>query len=198
MRAVFKLMTLSNIIFNRFRRNLLKVLAVVAMVLLINPVANGAPFNEYQVKAVFIFNLTHFVTWPAETFKTPEAPFVVGIVGIDPFSGVLDHVLQGETYNSRPIIIKRFSSAKDLTENPCHLLFVAANALTDWLNIHRAIQDKPILTVAEEQTFCRQSGMVCLLNEGGRIKVEINLSEAKRSKFEISSKLLNVAAISNN
>ena len=53
--------------------------------------------SEYQVKAVFLFNFAHFVSWPADTFRRPDAPFVIGILGTDPFGSTLDDVVRGET-----------------------------------------------------------------------------------------------------
>ncbi len=41
--------------------------------------------SEYQVKAVFLFNFGQFVEWPKDAFDTPQAPFVIGILGDDPF-----------------------------------------------------------------------------------------------------------------
>jgi len=46
--------------------------------------ASDRAFDEYQVKAVFLYRLTLFITWPEEAFTTPEQPFVIGILGDDP------------------------------------------------------------------------------------------------------------------
>jgi hypothetical protein len=170
-------------------------LAVLILVLLVTPNAHARPFNEYQVKAVFVYNLTHFVTWPQDAFKTPDAPLVIGIFGPDPFNASLDQVLQGESYGSHPIVVKRLASLAELAENTCHLLYIAAAELSDWSRIRETLRSAPVLTVADTPTFCRQSGLVSLLTDKGRIKVEINLAEARLRNFKFSSKLLKVAAI---
>lgn len=36
-----------------------------------------------RVKAVFLYNFTQFVEWPAAAFPSAEAPFVIGILGPD-------------------------------------------------------------------------------------------------------------------
>ena len=41
--------------------------------------------TEYQVKAVFVYNFTRFVEWPSQTFTAPDEPFVIGVLGSDPF-----------------------------------------------------------------------------------------------------------------
>ncbi len=46
--------------------------------------AAAAP-AEYQVKAVFLFNFSQFMEWPPDAFPTPDTPFVIGVLGADPF-----------------------------------------------------------------------------------------------------------------
>src|SRR5512134_3234752 len=68
----------------------------------------AAPFSEYQVKAVYLYNFGQFVEWPADSFATPSTPFVIGIVGKDPFEGMLDNVVRGESLGTRPIAVERY------------------------------------------------------------------------------------------
>lgn len=35
---------------------------------------------EYQIKAVFLFNLAQFVDWPSNAFPEAQAPLVTGIL----------------------------------------------------------------------------------------------------------------------
>ena len=41
---------------------------------------------EYPVKLAFLYNFTKFVEWPSDSFRNPDAPLVICIVGNDPFS----------------------------------------------------------------------------------------------------------------
>jgi YfiR/HmsC-like len=181
-----------------FCPKLLGAVAVLALMLLVPAEIQAQPFDEYQVKAVFLFNLTHFVTWPQNSFKSPDAPFIIGIFGPDPFNASLDQVLQGERYGSHPIVLKRLTSMTALAKTTCHLLYIAAAALPRWPEIRHALRRAPVLTVADTPTFCRQSGLVSLLTEQAHIRVAINLAEARQRQLEVSSKLLSVASICSN
>jgi len=50
--------------------------------------------TEYQVKAAFLYSFAKFVQWPDDAFGKPEGPFVVGVLGDDPFGAVLDQTLE--------------------------------------------------------------------------------------------------------
>ncbi|TLY91327.1 MAG: YfiR family protein [Gammaproteobacteria bacterium] len=43
------------------------------------------PVSEYQLKAVFLFNFAQFVEWPPAALPRESAPFVIGVLGKDPF-----------------------------------------------------------------------------------------------------------------
>ena len=43
--------------------------------------AQAPGFDEYQVKAAFLYNFTKFVTWPAQSLPTPTTPIVSPLAG---------------------------------------------------------------------------------------------------------------------
>src|SRR5450759_2091560 len=63
--------------------------------------AQTAISDEYQIKAVFLFNFAQFVEWPARVFPASEAPLVIGILGDDPFGAYLDDLVSGEKVGQR-------------------------------------------------------------------------------------------------
>ncbi len=64
-----------------------------------------------------------------------QTPFVIGILGQDPFGSALDDAVRGETVNGRPLVVKRFASAADL--RPCQILFIDRSAVGGGQSRHR-------------------------------------------------------------
>jgi len=64
--------------------------------------AQGNSPSEYQIKAAFLLNFAKFVDWPPNSFAGPESPFLICVVGEDPFGGVLDEYLMGKKLASTP------------------------------------------------------------------------------------------------
>ena len=93
----------------KLKLNAARVLMAVAG-LVASATASAAP-TEYQVKAVFLFNFSRFVEWPPAAFASPDAPFVVGVFGHDPFGADLDEVVKGRSVNGRPLIVRRLQTA---------------------------------------------------------------------------------------
>ena len=77
-------------------------------------VGRAGPLAEYRVKAVFLFNFAQFVEWPPQAFRGPETPFVIGILGNDPFGDVLDEIVRGERVGARPFEVRRYRELSDM------------------------------------------------------------------------------------
>ncbi|RYF81456.1 MAG: YfiR family protein, partial [Chitinophagaceae bacterium] len=54
-----------------------------------------APSTTNQLKAVFLFNFSQFVSWPSNSLAD-NSPFVIGILGNDPFGSYIESVVEGE------------------------------------------------------------------------------------------------------
>jgi hypothetical protein len=149
--------------------------------------------REYQVKAVFLFNFTQFVEWPADAFARVNTPLVIGVLGEDPFGPYLDETVRGETANGRPLIVARYHRVQEIGD--CQVLFISRSETDRLEQILASVVGKPVLTVGDFEGFVRRGGMIDLATVAGKIQLRINLEAAKAAQLTISSKLLRPAKI---
>jgi hypothetical protein len=147
--------------------------------------------DEFQV--AFISKILPYVSWPREAFASPEAPVVVGLVGRDPFNGLLQKVLADARVESRSVEI-RVVKESPASAN-CHALFVAADQLAGWPDWRAASAGRSVLTMAADETggFLEQGGVFNL--RVAERKLEISRSNAERARLRINSKLLRIAKV---
>jgi hypothetical protein len=157
--------------------------------------ATAGIYGQYQVKAVFLYNLTNFIEWPANNDPASHRPFIIRVLGHDTLGGHLDQAVAGETVNSRNIRIERIASLSQIQSGSCDLLFINADQMHLWPQIREIVRAHPVLTVSDVEGFCHRGGIVNLLTAGRKICIEINMEEARRNLFEISAKLLKLARI---
>jgi hypothetical protein len=177
-------------------RNLLRT-ALVTALLLLNalPTAFASQqVQEYQIKAVFLLNLTHFVNWPA-TIEQKSDNFKIGIYGPDPFGPIIDKAIEGERKFNKSIELQRYTELSQLDPLLCNMLFIHATKIGDWELIRQQFSGHPVLLVSDTSGFPEQGGMVNLLKTRQKIQVEINPGAVKASGLSMSSKLLNLARI---
>lgn len=166
--------------------------ALVASAWLAVAVSATAP-SEYQLKAVFLFNFAQFVEWPAQSFATPNAPFVIGVVGDDPFGGELDATVRGETVLGHPLVVKRYRTMSEV--EPCQILFISESELSRLGNILSSLDRRAVLTVSDIDRAAERGAIIQFTNERNRLRLRINVAAAKAAGLTISSKLLRPAEI---
>jgi hypothetical protein len=154
--------------------------------------ATGGP-SEYQVKAVFLFNFSQFVEWPPGAFADRNTPFIIGVLGQDPFGTNLDEAVRGETVNGRPLVIRRFRSVADI--EACHILFIDRTEIPRVDAILAMLNHRSTLTVSDFEGFAQRGVMIRFINEKNRIRLRIDVDSARAAGLTISSKLLRPAQI---
>ena len=177
------------------RRRLLRVACVLAASWC-GAAMPAPPAAEYQVKAAYLFNFGQFVEWPPQAYEAPDAPFVIGVVGDDPFGKTLDDVVAGETLAGHAFVIKRFRNAKDISA--CHILFIGRNEAAQLDETLQALKGRSVLTVTDIAGAENRGAMIVLVNDRNRIRMRINVAAAKSSNLAISSKLLRPAEVVGN
>jgi hypothetical protein len=155
--------------------------------------AIAAAPTEHQVKAVFLFNFSHFVQWPAGTFATPTQPFVIGVLGGDALAAQLDEAVRGERVDEHPLQVRRLRSVDEIRD--CQILFIDRSEgaqLEKVLEIHGR---RGMLTVSDLEDAARRGVMIQLATQAGRIRLLINVDSARAAGLTISSNLLRPAEI---
>jgi hypothetical protein len=155
--------------------------------------ASAPVSREYQIKAVFLFNFTQFVEWPAEAFPDASSPLIIGVLGEDPFGTVLDEAVQGDQAGSRPLVVRRWRQVHEVDD--CHILFISQSQSASLETILAQLKDRNILTVSDADGSARRGVMIRLVTENNRIRLQINLEAARAARLVISSKLLRPAMI---
>jgi hypothetical protein len=181
----------------RGARNSLRLFPAFAAVLLLSGFTEprcraAAPATEAEIKAVLLFHLTQFVTWP--TSRVSNATFDIGILGPDPFGPALDAVTSGEKVNGKPIRIIRSNRARDLAD--CPLVYLSPQARESLPRIFQELKEPPTLTVGESEDFIDAGGMIRFRKTPERkIRLQVHLPRVRKNGFNISAQLLRVSDV---
>ena len=155
--------------------------------------ALGGGFDESQIKATFLFHFTQFVTWPDTSFASTNSPIVMGLVGKDPFNGILEEVIRGEAVRGRKLECRRLEPGAGLRE--CHLLFISRSETARLPEILSNLHGATVLVVGDVDGFCQSGGMMNLVTEANRVAVELNPAAAKRAGLKVDSRLQRLARL---
>jgi hypothetical protein len=147
--------------------------------------------DEWQIKSAFIYNFTKFVEWPDAALGAPSQPIVIGVLGDKTLVEQLAAVVAGRNVNGRPIAVKPVRTAQEARAT--QLLFVSAAEESRYAAMRGELVNSPVLTVGETPSFS-VTGAIGFVQDGERLRFEINIDIAERSHLKISSQLQKLAA----
>ena|SRR5579864_8170275 len=153
--------------------------------------ADGLPFEEYQVKAAFLYNFAKFVEWPPEAFKDSNDRISICVLGKNPFDSLLTDAVEGKTVGTRRFTVSVLSNVADA--RACHILFVSAPQRKPAKDLLEEANNRYLLTVGESSDFLAGGGVINLRVQDSRVRIEINREAAAGAKLRISSRLLSLA-----
>jgi hypothetical protein len=158
-------------------------------------VAADPAAREYDIKAAFLLSFSRFVDWPESALGSTNSPFVIGILGSDPFGHFIDDLVRDEQAHGKPIVIQRYTKVEEAYG--AHILFLSRSEDARLESILEKLRGRAILTVGEAgaRPFAQRGGMIGLVTENRKIRLRINLETAKAGHLSISSKLLRIGEI---
>jgi hypothetical protein len=174
------------------------VLLLVCCVALPMATTANAQMDEYSIKAGYLYNFSKYVAWPEQTFASPSIPFVICIVGEDPFGNRLDQAVSGKTAgDGRPLEIRRLKNAEPGPLHECQMAFVGKSEKEHAATIIESLKDSSVLTIADFNPFAENGGVADLRIDGTKVKVDLNMNAANRANLKVSGRLQQVANLVN-
>jgi hypothetical protein len=168
----------------RARSRLLSLLAA----LLAAP-ATAQPM-ETAVKAAFLPKFAPYATWPAAALPAAGAPYVICVVGRDPFGALIDDAITDARRETTPIGVRRLPRIE--RNSGCHIAYLGGSAAQPVPAALQAVEGAPVLTVTDARVG-RDRGMVHFELRSGRVRFHIDNAAAARANLALSSKLLSLA-----
>lgn len=161
--------------------------AAAQILLMVSTILAAQP-TDTAVEAAFLPRFARYVTWPITATPKGSEPFVLCVIGGDPFGAMLDDAARSQLVDGRRIIVRKMDSVAG-AEN-CQIAYVGDERTGAIL---AAIGRKPVLTVTDAENG-GERGIIHFVVVGGRVRFLIDQLAAKQRGLSISSRLLALAA----
>ncbi len=163
--------------------------------LLLSSLTYGTIFlmpNEYQVKAVYLFNFSKFMRWPKSAFDNPRTPIRICVLGKNPFED-FDILVRNKIVKKRRIAVEHFYDFRKTDR--CHILFLSKSEQGNQATILSYVQYSPILTVSDIDNFIAHGGMIQFYMWNKKVRFMVNPEMLQKAGIGASANLLRVAKI---
>lgn len=144
-----------------------------------------------EVRALYLYNFSVFIHWPASAFEAPDSPIRYCVLGNRVLYRTLAKLIKGESAQGHSLELTTAANAEDWSH--CHLLYLDHSLGERIPEILTEVRGYPVLTIGDTKAFPREGGMIGLLRKGRRVRPTINTETVAVSGIRISSKLLGLA-----
>ena len=141
-----------------------------------------------RAQAMFIYNFSRLIEWPAN-YKS--GPFVIGVIGGSQTFNELKTYTANKTVGSQKIAIKKFGSPAEIAT--CHILFVPFGKTKQLPAITQALGSKSTLVISEKNGAIDGGSAINFVIIGDKLKFEIKPENATSKQIRMSSKLNEMA-----
>ena len=164
-----------------------KIVLVIMMAGLIG-FASKAQTGIAKAQAMFIYNFSRLIEWPA-SYKTGS--FVIGILGTGDILSEVESYTAGKRVGSQQIVVKQYRDPAAVDK--CHILFVTfskTKVLGEMVNL---LRNKSTLIITEKSGAVDAGSAINFVLVGDKLKFEISQGNATRYGIKYSSKLTEMA-----
>jgi hypothetical protein len=145
---------------------------------------------EHSIKAAFLCKFGNYIEWPAGSSGVAPA-FRIGVLASTEFADELTSAARGQTVNGQAIVVRRLERGDSV--DGLSILFVARTHAARMAEALAAVKDRPVLTVTESDQGLAAGAMVNFVIVDNKVRFDVSLGAAERSKLKISARLLGVA-----
>ena len=147
--------------------------------------------SEVQVKAAYLYQFGGFVEWPPQAFSGPDGAFTIGLIGAEAMAAELEQIVATRQVQGRQVIVRRLRAGEPL--KGLQVLFVGGLEAERLPEIMSAARGAPLLVVTETADALSQGSTINFVAVDNRVRFDVALPAAERSRLRISSRLLGVA-----
>jgi hypothetical protein len=145
----------------------------------------------HQLKALYLYNFTKYVEWPAHAFPSANTPFIIGVLAQPDICRDLQEIIRDKTVNGRPLRVQPLERSQDA--QGCQLVFLSGSDRALLLNTLKVAQSTAALTVGDTDDFLALGGIIHFIRRENTLRLEIDLEAAQHASLAVSVKLLAIA-----
>lgn len=142
-----------------------------------------------KIKAIYIYNFTKYIEWPA---SYREGNFVVGVLGTSvPVLSELNKMAASKTVGTQKFEIKPVSTAADCAK--CHIVYILSDNSSQLSDVLGKVKGKSALIVTDKSGLATKGSGINFIVEGNKQKIELNRSNIEKYKLKVASTLVEMA-----
>jgi hypothetical protein len=149
--------------------------------------------REQQIRAALVYKIARFASWP-ESVLSASGNFILcfhASDGVqDALSGIEERRIHGRNAQLRSV--QRLDSQSIAG---CHILYLPNTVGEVPQPVRLQVRAGSVLVISDDPGAAHRGGMIAMIEESNRIRLEVNLAEVRAAGLRISAPLLQLATV---
>lgn len=168
-----------------------RILALAGIVALsVSSAASGQERPIHEVYSMMLFNFTKYVQWPDHD---ASGEFVIGVIGNNEMYSTLTNWYAGKARGTKKYVIRKFSSAAEVTE--CHVLFIDKAKSTEFDAVSNKVKGKGTLIITDKNGLGEKGSGINFRKVDNKLRFELNQKAIDMANLKVSGALSSMAIL---
>lgn len=146
-----------------------------------------------KFKALFLYNFTQNVDWPASATSGNE--FIVTVVGDKEMASELKNLAKVKKVGTKTLVIKETNALKDIEKS--HVVFLGSSKSNLMSQLKSQHEGVPVLLISSKEGLCEQGAGISFMIASGKLRYQISEANIKSQGLQVNSKLLSLGTAVN-
>lgn len=150
----------------------------------------GAKAQDEKFKALFMYNFTKYIEYPA---SKQSGNFVIAVLGDSPIIGELQTIAERKTVGQQKIEVKKISASDDVSK--CHIIFVPEGKSGQASEIAGKLVGKGVVLITDKPGLGKSVADINYITNAGKQSFEVNQTHLKEHGVNVASTLLTLGKV---
>lgn len=148
------------------------------------PLARG---QDEKFKALFMYNFTKYLEWPAEK---SSGEFIIAVFGNSPIINELNIIAQKKKVGNQKIVVKKVASISECGSS--NILFIPSSKVVAPAEVNTKLAGKGIVVITEKEGLAKSFSGINYVKVNGKQSFEVNKKHIESQGIKLNSNLLSL------
>ncbi len=141
--------------------------------------------QEDKFKALFMYNFTKYLQWPADK---EQGDFVIGVFGASPIIEELDVISQKRKVGNRNLTVKTIDSIDEIKK--CNIVYFPENKSSKAIELYPQCSNSGVVLITDKPGLGEKVAGINYILKDGKQQFEINKTHLEMQGVKVNSALL--------